>query len=217
MKAFTDKYGKTLKSIKITFYDLSTDDLKSCLIKLSLFENLQSLDLSIYSFNVKHNAIDECLQQMTRNLNKLKNLKLNFFGNNSLIGDHFFSSLSQLKQNESLKLVMEFDKELRPGIKFLIECPKLKKLVINYTELTESFFKDIHSSIPRIEFLTIDTNQRLSDEFFTSLSSMKYLQRVSYCYGREKTHFYYNQSIKNCKHNAIIINTNCWKKVFALY
>ena len=47
MKIMNYKYGKTLKSIKITFYDQSTDDLKTCLIELSLFENLQSLDLCI--------------------------------------------------------------------------------------------------------------------------------------------------------------------------
>ena len=48
MKAFTDKYGKTLKSITITFYDMSNDDLKTCLIELSLFENLAVIRSQYY-------------------------------------------------------------------------------------------------------------------------------------------------------------------------
>ena len=97
---------------------------------------------------------------MTRNLKNLKNLKLKICGENSIIGDHFFTALSQLKEMESLELILILDKELRPSVKLMIECPKLKKLVINYAKLTDSFFKDIQSSIPRMEFFTIDTRQR---------------------------------------------------------
>ena len=215
MKIFTDKYGKTMKSIKISLNDLTTDDLKSCLIELSLFENLQSLDLSIDNYDIKHNAIDEYLRQMTRNLNKLKNFSLKICNQYSLISGDFFTLLPQLKQIESLELELEIDGQSIVSIKSMIECPKLKKLVIDYAKLTKSFFKDIQSSIPRMEFLTIKTFQRISDKFFTYLSSIKYLQKVSYCYGIENIqhYYYYNQSIKNCEHNGIKVKSNCWKVV----
>ena len=151
---------------------------------------------------------------MTRNMNKLKDLKLNIFSEDSMIGDNFFIAISQLKEMERLELII--NEEFRLNVKSMIECPKLKKLVIDYDQkLTKSFFKDIQSSIPRMEFLTIKTFQRISDKFFTYLSSMKYLQKVSYCYGIENIqhYYYYNQSIKNCEHNGIKVKSNCWKVV----
>ena len=123
-----------------------------------------------------------------------------------------FTALPQLKDIERLELELTLRDQLETNFQLMIKCPKLKKLVINYAELTESFFKDIHSSIPRLEFLTIVTDQKMSDQFFTSLSSMKYLQKVLYCHPLKKRGYYYNNSFKKCGgFNIKSINSNCCK------
>ena len=72
-----DMYHKTIKDLTIKLCeDLTTDDLKTCLTQLSLFDNLQSLDLTIDCHTIQQNSIDECLEQLTRKCDKLIDISI---------------------------------------------------------------------------------------------------------------------------------------------
>ena len=99
---------------------------------------------------------------------------------------------------------------LKGNVKSLKDCSKLKQLEIGYSELTEEFFDDIKSPIPYIKRIHIKTRHQMSDQFFTSLSSMKYLQKVLLNY---KKVYLYNKCLMDLKFkNEIqLLNSNCGK------
>ena len=100
---------------------------------------------------------------------------------------------------------------MRASVKSLKDCPKLKRLLITYNELTEDFFAGIHSYLPNIKVIEIYTKQRMSDQFFKSLSSMKYLQRVFVDTYSDFKEFHYNEKLKNNEEDYGIkyFNSNC--------
>ena len=147
---------------------------------------------------------------MTRNCVKLKNFRLEI-NDNSLISDNFFAVLSHLKSIEILEIVLGLTKKLRASVKSLKDCPKLKRLLITYNELTEDFFAGIHSYVPNIKTIEIKTKQRMSDQFFTSLSSMRYLQKIIVEFYNDFKEIYYNKNLKANENNNRInyLNSNC--------
>ena len=85
--------------------------------------------------------------------------------------------------------------------------------MISFDGLNEMFFEGIHTYIPNLSTIIISTKQQMSDNFYKSLSSMKYLQNVfDRCNWKFKI-FYYNKSLKNFqdKNRMKFLSTNCGK------
>ena len=208
----SDKYHKTLKHLNITFHELRPELLMACFVDLCLFDNLESLEVKVIDFMYyKEYTIDECIQQLTQKCVKLKNFGLEC----SSISDHFFSALSNLKSVERLKLDFGFIKsKLTTGsVKYLKECHQLNHLSIKYYELNENFFHGIQTFVPNLRTIIISAKKQMSDNFYKSLSSMKYLQKVFVDCDMKFDFkiFYYNKSLKTIedKNRIQYLSTNC--------
>ena len=57
-------------------------------------------------------------------------------------------------------------------------CKQLYKLHISYPELTEHFFTNIQSFIPKLQILKILSPEKFSNTFSDLFNSMKSIQRV---------------------------------------
>ena len=159
-------------------------------------------------------SIDQYFEEVTRKCTKLKIFCLDL-ENISLISEHFLKVLSHLKVVEKLELMLRDSMELKPGVKYLKDCTKLQTFTIINAELTEDFFDGIQTFVPNIRTIKIIGNYRLqfSDQFFKTLSSMKYLQKVQFEWYYEPIEkmqiFYYNKSLKiNENNNRIKLSQN---------
>ena len=205
MNILTHKYHKSMKSLRITFTLQTIEELKTCLTQLSLFENLRSLQLQIKDYE-EYNFIDQPLEELTRKCTKLTTCILEI-GNDSLKSEYFLKVLSHLKAVQKLVLMFGVSKKLKGGVNYLKDCPKLQKIIISCSELTEEFFEGIQIYVPIIRSIIIYAHYRLSDQFFKSLSLMKYLQKVRMQWyepigGIEI--FHYNKSLKIYEDNKRI-------------
>ena len=72
-------------------------------------------------------------------------------------------------------------------------CKQLKHLNINYDELTEEFFANIASFIPKLQSLKIKSHQQFSDSFKNSFNSLKNMQKVFVSVINEDNHEYYTK------------------------
>ena len=115
MKVLTHKYHKTMKCLNIMFILLTTDELKTCLTQLSLFESLETLKLEIVDYDqIQYDFIDQYFEELTRKCTKLKNLSL-ALENDSLISEHFLKVLTHLKDVQKLDLRLGVSKKLKGG------------------------------------------------------------------------------------------------------
>lgn len=210
MRVLSEKYCHSLTSLEIKFYELTAEELNTCLILLAKMENLRSLELSIDCKSGDHKPIDQLLQHLFRNCVRIKNFQF-WVNNDRLIGDRFFTVLSHLKAIERLGLRFCATKTIETNAKVFKNCPKLRDLMIDYAEVSEELLRGIHSHIPNLSSLEIHTKRRMSDQLFASLSSMKNLQKVFLSSSDPIKEFYYNKSLKNFedKNALILLDPNC--------
>ena len=131
MKSLTEKYWKTMKKIRLSLSGLSRTELKTCLLLISQFESIQSLELTIGRTIGSKEFIDESVKLMVKRLTKLKSFLIKVT-DNSLISDRFFTPLSELKSIERLVIQLNANKQIYESVECFKKCPKLKHLEIIY-------------------------------------------------------------------------------------
>ena len=195
-----DKYCHSLEGLDIYIgaYEVDSVHLLVDIIgHISRLKKLKSLKIWIkYSTRVEHviPAIDTDLEQMTRELSKLKKFSLTTTRQSQY--DRTFFALSNLKSLERLNLCFFDD--------FLLHCQcstiltELKYLRVFSKRLNEDFLVKIRSVFPNLRIIKLDVVNR---EFDLSIIR-SYLQRMSslqkftihsqYVY----KHFYFNESLR---------------------
>ena len=183
MDILAEKYHATLRILKLSLNDrqaVSPDFHNNALSYIPRFKNLISLDISLWGEKDSgfHRPIDESLSLIGRKCTKLKNLSIET-DSDSLLSDLFFTVLSEFKSLEKLNIELEVTKTLVGSIDSLKHCSRLKYLSITYSKLTEDFFANIQSFLPKLQFLNISISKPLSKSFIDSLKSMQCLQKLT--------------------------------------
>ena len=181
LEILNTKYGKTLKGLKIGFFELSSDELKTCFAHISRFESLESLELELEFLNLNsEEPIDGCLKLLANKCTKLTELRFETY--QPIIFNRIFFSFSEFRSLE--RLVLDFGditEKLEGSVECLKHMTRLKHLSITYSQLTPDFFANIQSILPNIPFLEINTNPSKVDLFkkvVESLQTMKCIERV---------------------------------------
>ena len=99
---------------------------------------------------------------------------------------------------------------MKGSVKAFKDCLQLKELDIHYDGLTEDFFANIASFVPKLQFLRISTGKDFSDSFIDSFQSKKDIKRVII----SKNYYYFGKCLSEvllspkAKH-VIRVNENC--------
>ena len=190
MKILSDKYSKTMKTLKVMLCDLTTKKLKTCIECIARFENLKELTLGICS--ISPNQQIDCLSLIGQKCNKL--LKLQFSDICLTTKSDLFKAITQFKAIKVLKISLEKNTLLSETVECFKHCKQLKHLVIDYPELTEDFFANIETFIPKLT-LRIQTEQQFSDSFIDAFHSMKNIQKVTINLRYEYKTWYFGKSL----------------------
>ena len=177
LKIMSDKYSKTMKTLKLYFGYMSYEELKTCIGYVVRFENLKELILDIKSSEITE-PIDSCLSLIGQKCNKLLKLELeiNF---NVPISDRFFDVFTQFKTLKKLRINLLYNRRVLSGsVESFRHCKQLIELDLKYSELREDFFTNIATFVPKLQFLRIYTTKKYYNLFIDSFLSMKDIQRV---------------------------------------
>ena len=137
-KRLSDKYRQTMKILDVSLYNITTEELKTCIVCIARFENLKQLKLTIGSLK-NNQPIDVCLSLIGQKCNKLLKLDLIFkmtvrrtHITNLLETDASFSTaLSEFKALKSLSISLPKLPKVMNNVKCFEHCKQLKHLVIN--------------------------------------------------------------------------------------
>ena len=148
----------------MTLIPQNAKELKTCIDCICRFENLRKLTLIFQTSKMKE-PIDDYLSLIGQKCNKL--LKLNLIIDDSVpISDRFFDVFSQFKAIKKLGIHLN---KRNGSIKGSVECFKLCKQLIDiditYDELSEDFFVNIASFVPKLQLLYVSTGHGFSDSF----------------------------------------------------
>ena len=176
MKILSDKYSKTMKSLLLWCEGLNEEEVKICVERISRFHNLRQLELTFHLTNTTE-PIDGCLSLIGQKCNKL--LKLDFRIDESLpITDRFFDVFHHFKTIKRLRILIFTNTVLSGNIECFKHCKQLYELSIIYLNLTEDFFKNIESFVPKLQSLEICRKSQFSDAFIGSFRCVKSLQNI---------------------------------------
>ena len=176
MKILSHKYSQTMKTLNISLFGCTFDEMKIYFDSISRFENLRELRLALHQTT---EPIDDCLPLIGQKCNKLLRFEL-LFGRSVSISDRFFNTLSEFKAIQTLRIYSRHNTVLKGSIGSLKHCKQLKHLDIDYRELTEDFFANVETFVPNLKFLQILTEKQFSDLFIDSFHSLKSIQKVIY-------------------------------------
>ena len=177
------KYSQTMKILNIRINDMTQEDLKTCIKCIARFENLKELKLRI-NCSKKTETIDDCLSLIGQKCTKL--LKLDLRINSSVpISDQFFQIFSEFKSIKKLELYLPNNTVLSGSVECFKHCKQLNELVIDYKELSEEFFNNFETIVPKLKFLKITTCKQYGDNFIDRFDSLKYIKRVELSIERE--------------------------------
>ena len=176
MKILSDKYRQTMKILNVTLFRLTEEELKTCIECICRFENLKELKIEFFPMNIRK-PIDDCFSLIGQKCNKL--LKLDLSIHSSVpISDRFFDSFSKFKAIKKLKIRFGNDVKVKGNVKAFKHCKQLNNIEIIYLELTEDFFANIETFVPKLQSLRVLTGKDFSDSFINSFHSMKNIREV---------------------------------------
>ena len=199
LKILSDKYSLSMKTLNLKFDYLKAEELKTCIDCLSRFENLRQLTLS-FDYSNDRELIDESIGLIGRKCTKVFELDLRIKGP-VLISDRFFTVLPNFKAIKKIKLYFPYIKSIDGSVECFKHCKQLNELDINYPQITEDFFTNIASFVPKLQSLRIKNHKHFSDSFINSFHSMKSVQKVVHIVDRdilERKHFkiwYFGKSL----------------------
>ena len=215
-KIFSEKYSKNMKILDIGLWDMTGEELKTCIECIARFENLKVLRLWIQIDGIEiKEPIDDCLSLIGQKCNKL--LKLDLSIDDSVqISDRFFDVFSEFKSIEKLNIDLIFHRVLSGSVECFKHCKQLKHLEIAYYELREDFFANIASFVPKLRSLTIKTltYHRFSDSFIKPFHSMSNIQTIKHSFIDNTKEWYFGKCLSEVMlspkaKNVIQINDNC--------
>ena len=184
------KYRKSLKSLALSLGEFTAKELKPCIECISRFENLKRFKLDVIKST---EPIDDCLKLIGQKCTKLSLVYL-WFSYMVPMSDRFFDVFTHFKAIKKLKLYLQPNRVLKGSVDCFKHCKQLTELDIEYYHLTEDFFTNIESSLPKLQLLEIKSGKQFSDIFINSFHSMK-IQKVVH-------------NIANNKNKTIL--TKCW-------
>ena len=196
-------------------YNFSAKGLKTCIKCIARFENLKELTLSFNELKTKQ-PIDDCLSLIGQKCTKLLKLDLSIFSEVP-ISKRFFTLFSEYKAIKKLNIHLKYDIEVKGSVEAFKHCKQLKHLDITYGKLTEDFFANIASFVPKLQFLRIISRNTFSDSFIDLFQSMKNIQNVYLLVNQNifpKKYWYFGKSLSevmlslNGKY-IIPIDNNC--------
>ena len=219
MKILSDKYSKTMKTLNIRLFNLTAEELKTCIECIARFENLKELKVSISPIDITQ-PIDDCLSLIGQKCTKLLKLDLSISMNELIpITDRFFASFSEFKAIKKLKILFDnHNIKINGNVKAFKDCKQLNEMNINYPKLTEDFFTNIDLFVPKLQSLKISSDEEFSDSFIESFHSMKNIQKVFVSINRNRIHetkyWYFGKSLSEVilspkGKNVIRVNDNC--------
>ena len=138
LKIFTDKYSQTMKTLNISLWRMTEEQLKTCIECISRFENLQSLTLEFGQI-ITTQPIDDCLSLIGQNCNKLLKLDLNM-ENTVRISNQFFDIFNHFEAIKKLKIELPHKTVYDGSVECFKHCKQLKHLDINYDGLMNNSF-----------------------------------------------------------------------------
>ena len=176
MKILSDKYSQTMKTLEVMFEDLTAEQLKTCSDGISRFDNLQSLTLYIEYSEITE-PIDDCLSLIGQKCNKLLKLDLDIH-QDVQISERLFNVFTHFKVLKKLRIAIRSETVLSLSVKCFKHCKQLNDIEILCPALTEDFFANIASFVPKLQSLRIITEKQFSESFADFFDSMKYIQKV---------------------------------------
>ena len=184
-KRLSDNYRQTMKTLDLSLDYMTEEELKTCIECIARFENLKELKLSFHYLKT-NKPIDDCLSLIGQKCNKLLKLDLDinmsvrrYYITHGLKREvSFFTALSEFKALKSLTISLPKYTKVMHNVKCFKHCKQLKHLDISCPELTEDFFANIASFVPKLQSLRIEADKQFSDSFIDSFYLMKNIQRV---------------------------------------
>ena len=212
-----DKYSQSLKTLKVSFDYLKEEELKSCVDCICTLKNLKSLELSIDSVHNSHKPIDESIALIGQKCTKI--LKFDLIIKESVpISNRFFDIFTHFKSLTKLKIVLRHKTVMNGSVESFKHCKQLIDLSLKFSELSEDFFIDIESFVPKLQLLDISSKKWFSESMANSFTKMNNLQNVYIAYDSEEAenimvwyfgkHLYEVMSRSEQSH-VIRINDNC--------
>ena len=194
MKIVVDKFSRKLKYLTIYIYGLTAEELKTCIECIARFENLKELKLTFSSLKTKQ-PIDDCLSLIGQKCNKIVKLDLDFY-ESVPISNRFFNVFTHFKTVKKLHISI-FDKTVLSGsVECFKHCKQLNELYICCNCLTEQYFHNIESFIPKLQSLVIETEQIFSQSFIDSFDSMKCMKySIIHNNSQFNTYYYFGKSL----------------------
>ena len=127
------KYNLSLKAIKITFNNMTSNELKTCFAHISRFESLESMEFKIeFSFFIiTEELVVECLKLLANNCTKIRELSINITP--FVLTNRIFFALSEFRSLERLNVFSIYNMEKVEGsVECLKHFTRLKHLSISH-------------------------------------------------------------------------------------
>ena len=227
-KKLCERLSNKLKSIELIFNMLTHEELKTCLLSISLLKNLKTLRLSM-SLSICH-PICEYIETIGQKCPKISKLGLSSLSGPPISKpDNFLDIISSFKSIKSLGLhFIEFGVNVLEGsVESLSQCKQLKRLKFDNISLTEDFFGGIDTALPNLQTLECDyycnfNNTNVGNfSFIEPFVKMKFIQKVIISYESQygwQWYFgkqYNEMKLSNEKIEAI--TDNCGLITYGLY
>ena len=193
LKTMSDKYCQTMKTFKVRLISLTAEELKTCIEYISRFENSLQLELRLDSLKTTE-PIDDCLSLIGQKCCKL--LKLDLRIHESIpISDRFFATFPEFKAIKKLRIDLPHDLVFTGSVE-CFDCKQPNELHIDYNGLTEDFFTEIASHLPKLRFLYIYTIKEYFVGSCNSFLSMKNIQKIE---NNSKKSWYFGKCLTEVK------------------
>ena len=152
LKTMSDKYCQTMKTLHLRL-SFSDEELKIGIDCISRFENSKVLTLCFYVYQMKTSEkINDCLSLIGQKCNKLLKLGLTINNNLVAISDRFFYSFTHFRPIKFLKIHLWTKTVLSGSVECFKHCTELNEIDIDYSELSENFFTNIATFVPKLHF-----------------------------------------------------------------
>ena len=175
MKILSDKYSQTMKILNVMLLKMTAEELKTCIECIARFENLKELKIRLKS--IVSQSIDDCLSLIGQKCTKLLKLQFNDYCW-AAKSDQICIAIYKFTTIKVFRIYLPKNTVLSESVECFKHCKQLIELYISYDELTEDFFANIASFVPKLKTLRIRTEKQYSDSFINSFHSMKNLQKV---------------------------------------
>ena len=227
LEILADKCSQTLKILNIRFLCtepekqkisvVSKESIKEWIDCITRFENLQSLTLGFYYLNITE-PIDDCLSLIGQKCNKLLKLDVTI-GYSVAISEKLLDVFSEFKAIKKLK-IFAWNKVLPGSVKCFKHCKQLNELDIKCNDISEDFFANIASFVPKLKSLKISPSfSRYSDSCIKPFDSMENIEKVTFDVGNRYAVWYFGKCLSNemsgpfAKY-VVPVNDNCGYIIF---